>query len=112
VERGGQSVNVVPQFRSSADGASVTPAEIPSSGGMALSVGRVDAENKAVELVVLDPDAQVEKAAPASLVLDVSTKPLIALVWLGTLLVIGGTVLAIVDRRRNVAAEPVVEKEE
>ena len=43
---------------------------------------------------------------PASLVLDVSTKPLIGLVWLGTLLVMAWIIVAIALRGKDVASIP------
>jgi cytochrome c biogenesis factor len=40
-------------------------------------------------------------------VLDISTKPLIALVWIGTLMVMAGIGMAVALRRRDVASIPV-----
>jgi hypothetical protein len=39
-------------------------------------------------------------------VLDISTKPLIALVWIGTLMVMAGIGTAIGLRRRDIASIP------
>jgi hypothetical protein len=78
----------------------VSPAEVPGSGGLTLTLGRIDAEGGAVELQVLDPEAAAPTAEPAKLVLDISTKPLIGLVWLGTIMVIFGVTLAIANRSR------------
>ncbi len=80
----------------------ITPAVIPDTGGVSLGLGRIDAEGGTVEVQVLDPWADAAPAEPASLVLDVSTKPLIGLVWLGTILVVVGIVLAMAARSRDI----------
>jgi cytochrome c-type biogenesis protein CcmF len=107
VDVDGQTVEVVPTFTSGMGGDPVvTPALVPGSGGITLSPTRIDAENGAVRLEVYDPSLPAEGPEPASLVLDVSTKPLIALVWIGTLLVMLGTVIAITLRSKDVASIP------
>ena len=60
-----------------------------------------------MQLQVYDPSLAPKGAAPASLVLDVSTKPLISFVWVGTIMVLIGIVMAIVLRRKDVATIPV-----
>jgi hypothetical protein len=103
VDRGGAKAAVVPRVTTGRDGGGVTPAEVPGSGGITLSLGRIDAEGGAVELQVLDPSVTPPAPAPAKLVLDVSTKPLIGLVWLGTILVVFGVCLAVANRARGTA---------
>ena len=108
VERGGQTVEVVPRFAGGmAGGPELTPAVVPGGGGVTLAIGRVDAEGGAVELQVIDPTVASAAAQPASLVIDISTKPLIALVWIGTLMVMAGIGLAIALRRHDIASIPV-----
>ena len=85
----------------------VTPAVVPGTGGISLSPGRVDAEGGTVQLQVFDPALAPEGATPASIVLDVATKPLISLVWIGTILIIFGICMAIFIRRKDVATIPV-----
>jgi len=108
VDRDGQIVEVVPEYRMAMGGGEpvISPAAIPGTGGMTLSVGRVDAENGQVQLKVFDPQLPPAPARPMSLVIDASTKPLIALVWIGTLLVMAGTIMAMTIRRRDVASIP------
>jgi hypothetical protein len=107
VEHDGQVHEVVPTFAQEGEGRPVvTPAVVPNAGGVALDLGRVDAENGRVELRVYDPTMQPPAAAPASLVIDVSTKPLIGLVWLGTLLVIAGIIIAIGLRGKDISSIP------
>ncbi len=104
VERGGRTAEVEAYFRGGRGGEGAIPVEIPASGGMRLELGRIDAEAGRVEVRLYDPNLAPRPPRPATLVLDVSTKPLIGLVWLGTLLVIAGIVMAIALRRRDVAA--------
>jgi cytochrome c-type biogenesis protein CcmF len=107
VELDGQSIEVAPTYRGGMGGDPViTPAAVPGTGGITLSPGQVDAENGRVQLQVYDPGLPAAGPEPASLVLDVSTKPLIGLVWLGTILVIAGIVVAIALRGKDVASIP------
>ncbi len=86
VEHGGQSYEVVPTFRGGMGGEpQVTSAAVPGTGGITLTPGRIDAEGGTVQLQVFDPLLAPEAPTSASLVLDVSTKPLISLVWIGTI---------------------------
>jgi cytochrome c-type biogenesis protein CcmF len=108
VEVDGQKIEVVPTYRGGMGGEPViTPAVVPGTGGMTLSPGRIDAEGGTVQLQVYDPALAPEGATPASLVLDVSTKPLISLVWIGTIMIMIGITMAIVLRRKDVATIPV-----
>ncbi len=104
VERGGETFEVVPQVSQRQGEPAMIPAEIPGTGGMSLSIGRVSAEDGAVQTMVVDPFMEGEGGKPASLVIDVSTKPLIALVWIGTLLIIMGIVMAMAVRRKEAVA--------
>jgi len=108
VEVDGQAIEVVPTYRGAMGGETkVTPAVVPGTGGISLSPGRIDAEGGTVQLQVYDPALAPEGATPASIVLDVSTKPLISLVWIGTILIVCGIGMAIFLRRNDVATIPV-----
>ena len=108
VEHEGRSIEVVPTFRGGMGGEpQVTPAMVPGTGGITLSPGRIDAEGGTVQLQVFDPALSPEAASSASLVVDVSTKPLISLVWIGTILVVVGIVMAMALRRKDIATIPV-----
>ena len=107
VELDGQHMEVVPTFRGGRTGEPViTPAMVPGSGGITLSPGRIDAENGTVQVQVYDPSMPAVGPEPASLVIDVSTKPLIGLVWLGTLMVMAGIFVAMALRGKDVASIP------
>jgi cytochrome c-type biogenesis protein CcmF len=108
VEVDGQMIEVVPTFRGGMGSEPVvTPAEVPGTGGITLSPGRIDAEGGTVELQVYDPALAFEGRTSASVVLDVSTKPLISLVWIGTIMVVAGISMALALRRKDVATIPV-----
>ena len=107
VELDGQHMEVVPTYQGGRGGEPViTPAMVPGSGGITLSPGRIDAENGTVQVQVYDPSLPATGPEPASLVVDASTKPLIGLVWLGTLLVMAGIIVAIALRGKDVASIP------
>ena len=106
VKNGDRTVEVMPTFKGGMGSPQVTPAVIPGTGGVTLSIGRVDAEGGTVQLQVFDPDLPAAEPMAASLVLDVSTKPLISLVWIGTLLVMVGVFMALGMRRHDIASIP------
>jgi len=111
VERDGQTMEVTPTFKGGKGGAPVTtPATVPGTDGITLSIGQIDAEGGAVQLQVFDPSLPTAGPTPASLVLDVSTKPLIALVWIGTILTVVGIAMAMFLRRRDIASIPISER--
>ncbi len=108
VEVDGQTFEVVPTYRGGMGGEPVvTAAVVPGSDGISLRPGRIDAEEGTVQLQVFDPALEPEGATPSSVVLDVSTKPLISLVWIGTILVVLGIAMAIFLRRKDVATIPI-----
>jgi cytochrome c-type biogenesis protein CcmF len=108
VDTDGQTIEVVPTYQGGMGGeTNVTPAVVPGTGGISLSPGRIDAEGGTVQLQVYDPALAPEGASPSSVVLDVSTKPLISLVWIGTLLITIGISMAIFLRRKDVATIPI-----
>lgn len=102
VEHGGETFDVTPVYRSFESGPVVDPAAIPGTDGVSLSIGRVSAEDGSVQLRLYDPFLSEQPGEPASLVVDVSSKPLISLVWIGTLLMIAGVSIALFLRRRDV----------
>ncbi len=107
VTRGARTTEVVPWFRSTTGGEALAePATVPGSGGVTLSVSRLNPDDGTVQLQIYDPTLAPAPPQPPSLVLDVSTKPLIALVWIGTLLVIAGTILALLLRGRDLESIP------
>jgi len=110
VEHEGETIEVTPTFRGGMGGEPAkTPATVPGTGGITLSIGQIDAEGGSVQLQIFDPSLAAEGPTRASLVLDVSTKPLIVLVWIGTIMIVAGIAIAIGLRRKDVASIPVSE---
>ena len=108
VEHGGRTYEVVPTVRGGLDGEQqVASATVPGAGGIALTPGRIDPEAGTVELQVFDPLLAPKAREASSLVIDVSTKPFISLVWIGTILIVAGIGMAISLRRHDVATIPV-----
>lgn len=91
-------------------GEEIVPASIPRSGGLSIDLGRIDAEGGQVQVKLFDPALPPRELKPASLVLDVTVKPLINFVWLGTMLTIVGILMALLIRRRDLAALQVEKK--
>jgi cytochrome c-type biogenesis protein CcmF len=108
VEKGEDTFELEPTYRGNRGAAPiVTPAIVPGTGGITLNLGHIDAENGTVELQIIDPAMPMPAPTRASLVLDVSTKPLISLVWVGTILVVIGIFMALALRRKDLATIPV-----
>ncbi len=104
----GQSIEVVPTYKGGMGGQpQITPAMVPGSGGISLSLGRIDAEGGSLQLMVNDPAMAPDGATGSSLVVDVSTKPLISLVWIGTIFIMIGIFMAIAIRRKDLDTIPV-----
>jgi len=103
VHHDGKTVQLEPRVKM---GSPVGPVEIPGAGGLTLDIGKINAENGTVQVLLFDPKLAPQPLKPPSLVLDVSTKPLISLVWLGTLVTLLGILMAIFLRRRDISSIP------
>jgi len=98
VNRGGQEQRVRPLYRFRPSGeVESTPASLP--GGGMVAVTGINASNGAVRLDVEGLGSA--PAQPAKLSLDVTKKPLIALVWYGLYVVLAGGALAATQRLRQ-----------
>jgi len=94
----GRTERVVPAFRFAQGGASETiPAPLPDGGRVA--VGRLNASAGQVELMFDGLGSGAPE--PARLALDVTTKPLVQLVWWGIYVVMMGGLLATIGRVRQ-----------
>jgi len=78
------------------------PADINLAGyKYEASIRQIMAEQ---EIVVLDVPGLIPVMAPAKLILDVSRKPMIGLVWVGTTLIILGSFIVLYRRRSELIA--------
>ena len=80
---------------------------VPDSGAIRVEATGISVDEGRVRLEILDPALAPAGGSPAVFVVDVSTKPLIGAVWLGTVLVVIGTLMALVLRGRQVSAPTV-----
>jgi hypothetical protein len=85
-------------YRSDGDGERWDDAAIPGLAGVALRLGRMDAENKVVEALVIDPSAPADPGQPARFSVDFSVKPMIVLLWTGLVVLLLGGVMAVARR--------------
>ena len=100
VIRGGTTEEVVAFYRIRPDGwVEAPPTEIP--GGGTVSVTAINAGSGAIQLELANLDPQSFPAQPARLSVDVTIKPLIALVWWGLYVVLAGGALATYQRLRE-----------
>lgn len=81
-------------------------ATVPGLEGVLLRLTEVDAQQRTVEVAILDPRAPADAGVPAQFSADLSVKPMISLVWLGFLVLLGGSVLAVVRRGGEFASSP------
>jgi hypothetical protein len=106
VTRGGEQATVEAVSTVGASGSRQVPGAVPGAGGLLLTLSRLLEGDRGVEVELFDPGLPRPAPIAAAFVVDVATKPFIAAVWAGTVLVILGTVLAIVRRRRDRMSEP------
>ncbi len=78
-------------------------APLPPLFGVFLRIGQINAEEKLVELLVLDPSAPPDPGEPARFSADVSVKPMIGLLWTGLVVLLTGGVLAAWRRQEEFA---------
>jgi cytochrome c-type biogenesis protein CcmF len=104
VKRGAEAapLTLEPVYVFDADGKVEFPA-VPIPGGGRIAVAGINATAGAVRLYV-EGAGIAEGGRPAELALDVTSKPLIALVWYGLYVVLAGGLVAFFERLRGVRA--------
>ena len=75
------------------------PACLDSAGAMPINIEKILADQGAVLLDIPGLDTNT----PETLVLDVTRKPMIILVWIGTTIVLLGCVLSFARRRKDIS---------
>jgi cytochrome c-type biogenesis protein CcmF len=101
VERDGTAERVRPAVVVSEYGRTSVPADF--GGGGAVSLASVDADGGTIELTVRVPG---QPSVPEALAVEISTKPLIGLVWAGVSVMLIGILLAIARRSRGPGSLP------
>ena len=79
---------------------------VPGLDGVLLRLARVDAEARTVEVAVLDPAVPAEAGKPPQFSADISIKPMIALVWVGLIVLLIGSFMAAVRRGGEFGGAP------
>ncbi|MFI5142917.1 MAG: heme lyase CcmF/NrfE family subunit [Thermoanaerobaculales bacterium] len=99
VEGAGKGREAEPSFHGGgAGGPQYQDAEFPGLPGVTLRVGKMDPNEKTVELQVIDPQAPGDPGEPMHFSVDVTIKPMIGLLWSGLVVLLAGGILSIVRR--------------
>jgi cytochrome c-type biogenesis protein CcmF len=73
-------------------------ATVPGLGGVKLRIGRMNASEKTVEILVMDANAEPDPGEKPHFSLDLTVKPMIGLLWLGLVVLLSGGLMAVVRR--------------
>ena len=108
VTSGGQTSEVTPKFVVTLGGSEGQRMENPESALPGTDEGRVRIRRVSpndgaveLELLGLDPNGDLKPATPESFSVDVTTKPLIALVWAGFYVMMLGGIVAMIKRAKD-----------
>jgi len=71
---------------------------LPGLGPVAVRLEQGEPESAWATVSVLDPDATIEAGRPMRFAVDVSVKPMIYLLWAGSMLLLAGGILAVFRR--------------
>lgn len=96
----GNEVAVTPSVKA---GGQRVDAEIPTLPGVSVRIGQMNADEKLLELLVVDPSAPPDPGEPARFSADVSVKPMIGLLWTGLVVLLTGGALAAWRRQEEFA---------
>jgi cytochrome c-type biogenesis protein CcmF len=94
----GKTGEAEPTYHGGEAGESHEDAAVPGLPGVMLRVGRMNPNEKTVEVQVLDPGAPGDPGAPMKFSVDVTIKPMIGLLWTGLVVLLTGGILAVLRR--------------
>ncbi len=80
----------------------MVPSEIPNSS-RSLSIANIDVESNTLTLHITDDEMEKSEAGVELLAIEVTEKPLINILWLGTVLMILGLMVSLIYRTRVVS---------
>lgn len=106
VRAGAEPIRIVPMLRNIGGQQRPEDVAVPGLDGVVLRLAQVNAEARTVEVAVLDPHAPADLGQPARFSADVSVKPMITLVWVGLVVLLIGSVMAVVRRGGEFGATP------
>lgn len=78
-------------------------ATVPGLQDVMLRLGQINADEKTVEVLLLDPKAPPDPGEPPRFSADVSIKPMIGLLWTGLIVLLAGGILATLRRQAEFA---------
>jgi cytochrome c-type biogenesis protein CcmF len=94
----GKTGEAEPAYHGGEAGESHEDAAVPGLPGVMLRVGRMNPNEKTVEVQVLDPSAPSDPGEPMKFSVDVTIKPMIGLLWVGLVVLLSGGILAVIRR--------------
>ena len=103
VDGPGKGGEAIPYFHGGAGGQTYQDAALPGQPGVTLRIGRLDPNEKTVELQILDPKAPTDPGEPMHFSVDVTIKPMIGLLWSGLVVLLAGGILSVVRRGEEFA---------
>jgi len=101
---GADPERIVPVLRDLAGRPHPEDVGVPGMDGILLRLTHVNPETRTVEVALLDPAAPADPGQPPRFSADVSVKPMITLVWIGLIVLLLGSALAVTRRGREFAA--------
>lgn len=117
ISRGSQTFTVTPAVLFEKDKKTLEAAEIPGSSAdesqkISITLTGLDANTGTIELTFAGLSGAISGApAEQQLLVEISTKPFMNVLWLGTILITLGTVIALLHRRRENSQVVHIEKE-
>jgi cytochrome c-type biogenesis protein CcmF len=104
VRKYGQAdAEIIPRYLGGTGREEHVDAQIPGLTGASLRIGKMNAEEKMVEVLVLDAQAAADAGQPMRFSIDFSVKPMIGLLWAGLVILLAGGVMAMVRRGEEFA---------
>jgi hypothetical protein len=85
-------------YRNDGAGEQHEDAAVPGLDGVKLRIGKMNASEKTVEILVLDANAAPDPGEKAHFSLDLTIKPMIGLLWMGLVVLLCGGLMAVVRR--------------
>ncbi len=89
---------ITPRFHGGEGGPSYEDADVPGLPGVKVRTGKMDPNQKTVEIQVLDAAAPPDPGEPMRFSVDVTVKPMIGLLWSGLVVLLAGGIMAVVRR--------------
>lgn len=103
IQEGAERRRIVPVLRDLGGQPRPEDSAVPGLEGVFLRLVQVNPETRTVEVAVLDLKAPADPGQPALFSADVSVKPMITLVWIGLIILLAGSAMAVARRGREFA---------